>query len=207
MAQHWQTKVPLWQSTRVPNMRMARETQIHMFQCREPKSIEEWATAFTTMTNYYHEKSIPAWVSKPFILMCKNIWNINLDDPVHRDIPTVVQEATKKQQQLGPEFLLRGYLIQEWLTAIQHFDKDKPQLRLTHLYLGLRKTLFATVWEQRNATTNSEVSIVYKIEGNQFTWLAFCLSSKSKGELGFCTNAKPSKLAHTQPTLSVSDFS
>ena len=167
------------------------------------------------MSNSIHDddkllpwKDHPSVGVKTFILMCKNIWNINLDDPVHRDIPTVVQEATKKQQQLGPEFLHRGYLIQEWLTAIQHFDKDKPQLRLPHLYLGLRKTLFATVWEQRNATANSEVSIVYKIERNQFTWLAFCLSSKSKGELGFCTNAKPSKfLAHTQHTLSVSDFS
>ena len=100
--------------------------------------------------------------------MCKNVCNINLDDPVHRDSPPIVQEAIKKQQQLGPEFLLRGYLVPEWLTAIQHFDKNKPQLRLTHLYLGLWKTLFATVWEQRNETANSEVSIVDKIEGEQF---------------------------------------
>ena len=39
---------------------------------------------------------------------------------------------------------------------------------MTHLYLGLWKILFATVWEQHNAIANSEVSIVDKIERTEF---------------------------------------
>ena len=38
---------------------------------------------------------------------------------------------------------------------------------MTHLYLGLWKTLFASIWEQRNVISHGEESIVTKIEREQ----------------------------------------
>ena len=87
------------------------ETQLHMFQCLEPKAVAARKAAFKTMTNYYHEKSIPAWVAKPFIRMCSNICNKNSNDTVHLDSPPIVQVAIQQQLKLGPDFLLRGYLV------------------------------------------------------------------------------------------------
>ena len=144
------------------------ETQIHMFQCRQPLAVEARATAYNTMMHYYHEKQIPALIYKPFIRMCKAVCNITLDDPVQLDSPPIIQEAIKQQQQLGPDFLLRGYLTPKWLRALQKYANDKPEVKMTHLYLGLWRILFATVWEQRNTTANSEVSIVDKIKRTQF---------------------------------------
>ena len=100
--------------------------------------------------------------------MCSNICNKNSNDTVHLDSPPIVQVAIQQQLKLGPNFLLQGYLVPEWLAAIQHFDRNKPQLRLTHLYLGLWKTLFSAVWEQRNDTANSDFSFVEKIKRHQF---------------------------------------
>ena len=66
---------------------------------------------------------------------------------------------------MGKEFLLQGYLTVDWLVAIQVNHYNKPELLLIYLYVGLWKTLFASIWEQRNNIAHSDESIVTKIEG------------------------------------------
>ena len=79
--------------------------------------------------------------------MCKatcKLEELKWPDPLS---PTI-RQAIENQQTLGIEFLLQGYLIIDWLVAIQENHPDKPELLLTHLYVGLWKTLFASIWEQ-----------------------------------------------------------
>ena len=143
------------------------ETQLHMFECKQSQAHEARTNAIRVMTTYYHEKQIPAMVYVPFVKMVQNICDINLDDDIHQAYPPAIQAAITKQRELGGEFMLRGYLVPEWLQAIKTYDKDKPALRMTHLYLGLWKTLLATVWEQRNAKLHSYESIASRIEREQ----------------------------------------
>jgi len=72
--------------------------------------------------------------------------------------------AIKSQQTLDGEFLLRGYLTKEWLHAIMRFDHNKLEQRLTHLYKGLRKILFAPMWEQRNTSLHGPNNLSDKYE-------------------------------------------
>ena len=121
------------------------------------------------MTTYYHEKQVPALVNIPFVKMIRNICDVNLDEAIHQPYPPTVQAAILAQQKLGGEFMLRGYLVPKWLEAIKQYDKDKPEQRLTHLYLGLWRTLLTTVWEQHNKTAHNDDNIVAKIQRQQFT--------------------------------------
>ena len=145
------------------------ETQLHMYECTQSAATEARNNAIKLMTTYYHEKQVPALVYVPFIKMIRNICDVNLDEAIHQQQPPTVQAAIQAQQKLGGEFMLRGYLVPEWLEAIKQYDKDKPEQRLTHLYLGLWRTLLATVWEQRNKTAHNDDNIVTKIERQQFT--------------------------------------
>ena len=45
-----------------------------------------------------------------------------------------------------------------------HFDHNKPEQRLSHLYKGLWKTLFATIWEQRNISLHVPNNLSRKYE-------------------------------------------
>ena len=75
-----------------------------------------------------------------------------------------VTNAVKAQAHLGPDFLLRGLLDKRWLTAICATDNDKPLVKLMHIYIGLWRILFASVWETRNNILHGKGSIAEKYE-------------------------------------------
>ena len=59
---------------------------------------------------------------------------------------------------------VQDYLTVNWLSAIQENHPDNSKVLLTQLYIGLLKTLFASIWEQQNSIAHSNESIVTKIE-------------------------------------------
>ena len=124
--------------------------------------------AFKLMEKYYHQHGVPGTVYVPFIKVCQATCNdkpMQANGPVHR----TVEDAIQSQCDLGHDFFLRGYLACEWLIAIQHFQKDEPEEKFIHLYLGLWRSLFAPVWEQRNAMLHGESSRADKDEHEKIT--------------------------------------
>ena len=89
--------------------------------------------------------------------MCKSICDLD-------KLKWQIRKAIGSQQSLGDKILLQGYLTVDWLSAIQENHPDKPKILLTHLYIGLWKTLFASIWGQQNSIAHSNESIVIKIK-------------------------------------------
>ena len=143
-----------------------KETQLHMFQCMNPDMRRTQTSSFKLLKTYYHEHKIPAMVYIPFLRMCKAACNFE-NFIWHDKSAPEIKQATDSQQVLGGEFLLQGYLTPDWLEAIRRHHPDKPEQCMTHLYLGLWKTLFASIWEQRNVISHGKESIVTKIEREQ----------------------------------------
>ena len=136
------------------------ETQLHMFQCNNPEVKRNRKRAITLLEKYYHQHRIPATVYVPFIRVkaaCEGVevvW-------VNQTTPSTMA-AIQTQQRLGPDFLLRGLLTKEWLAAIV-----RPEQRFKQLYIGLWRTVFASVWEKRNSISHSDDSTVTKLEREQ----------------------------------------
>ena len=86
---------------------------------------------------------------------------------VHEKIPPMITAAIISQQNLGAEFTLRGYLTNEWFYAMKHFSPDKPDQKLSHLYIGLWKHIFEAAWGKRNELAHSEESITSRFEREQ----------------------------------------
>ena len=89
--------------------------------------------------------------------MCKSICDLD-------KLKWQIRKAIGSQQSLGDKILLQGYLTVDWLSAIQENHPDKPKILLTHLYIGLWKTLFTSIWGQQNSIAHSNESIVIKIK-------------------------------------------
>ena len=51
--------------------------------------------------------------------------------------------------------------------AIMHFDRDKLEQRLTCMYKGLWKILFAIIWEQHNTTLHGPNKLSDKYKCNK----------------------------------------
>ena len=75
-----------------------------------------------------------------------------------------VTRAMQAQAHLGNEFLLRGLLDKQWLSAMCAIEDDKPMVKLTHLHIGLWKVLFSSVWETRNTILHGKDSITRRYE-------------------------------------------
>ena len=88
---------------------------------------------------------------------------------VHGKTTPLVTKAIIAQQRLGGEFLLRGYLSKDWVTAMAHHADDKPDQRMSHLLVGLWKHIFEAAWGKRNELSNSTSSITAKYECQQLT--------------------------------------
>jgi len=59
----------------------------------------------------------------------------------------LVQEAVNRQCMLGRDFILQGYLTNDWYKGRMKHDSDKATQCLHHLYLGLWRILFGAIWE------------------------------------------------------------
>ena len=97
-----------------------KETQLHIFQCREDSMKNPRTNAFKIMEKYYHQKGIPGMVYAPFSKLCQTTCNdksMQARGPVH----ITVEDAIHAQCDLGHDLFRQGYLAHKWLVAIQQF--------------------------------------------------------------------------------------
>ena len=143
------------------------ETQLHMFQCTSPDARRTRKATFKLLEGYYHEHKVPPLVYIPFLRMIKGTCD---DEEItwRGRMPPQVRAAITKQSAMHSEFMLRGYLVTEWLSAIKAITPDKPDQKLVHLHLGLWTILFPSVWEQRNTINHGDTNIVTKIQRTQY---------------------------------------
>lgn len=130
------------QSPKCPGCGWSEETQLHIFQCNHPRSVATRTIAIQALAKYYDDHKIPSTVYVPFIRMITNACNnVELLNGLTTTPPVTI--AAKAQAHLSPDFLLRGLLDKRWLSAICKVEKDKPLVKLTHMYIGLWRILFA----------------------------------------------------------------
>jgi len=87
-------------------------------------------------------------------------WWKSYDFPL---IPALLTAVTS-QQALGDDFILRGYLTQDWISALLLYTRDKPDQKLKHIYLGIWTILFEAIWETRNTIKHGGNTIVHAHE-------------------------------------------
>src|SRR5210317_2566881 len=86
---------------------------------------------------------------KPFIRTCRA--TSEMEESNFGQLPPAIYQAVTQQQRLvGGEFTLRGYLTGDWLTALQSQGVQRAEQKLSHLYLGLWRVLFQSIWDKRN---------------------------------------------------------
>ena len=166
LAQHWTPERPIWQTIWMPLMRMARRDPAPHVPVHEPWNEAHNESFLSALKKYYHRHKIPAVVYIPFLKMCKAAYELEeLKWPDH--LSPTIRQAIKNQQTVAREFLLPGYLTVNWPAATQENHPDKPGLLLSHLYVGIWKTLFSSIWEQWNTIAHSDEGMITKIEGAQ----------------------------------------
>ena len=114
---------------------------------------------------------------------------------VHDKTAPLVTEAIIAQQRLGAKLTIRGHLANEWFTAMRHLSPDKPDQKLSHLYVGLWKHIFEAAWSKRNELSHSEESITARYEREQLI-----------SELREWKRAGGSRLGHSQVYLLGYDY-
>ena len=117
--------------------------------------------SFEYPEKYYHQHKIPAVAYIPFLKIYKSTCDLE-ELKCYSPLSPTIRRAVENQQSIGNEFFIRGYLTIDLLASIQENHPDKPELLLSHLYIGLWKTLFTSIWEQQNTITHSKESIVTK---------------------------------------------
>ena len=142
------------------------ETQLHMYQCHHPEARRTRKQAFQQLAKYYHSHRTSTVVYVPFIKLCMEACTQNMYES-HEITNPIIKAAIDKQRTLGKDFIVRGYLVPEWLEAIAAYNGDKPELQMRHLFRGLWTILFAQIWETRNNIKHGNTSIVDKIEREQ----------------------------------------
>jgi hypothetical protein len=172
------------------------ETQIHMFQCPNPDMVRTRKLAVTNLHQHLREKHIPPDISGCLIELCSSVFeqrepNLDTSIPVMR---TVIQH----QQSIGYELLTRGFLSTAWITALQHFTKDKVEQKAKIIILGLWHQLMGPVWESRNNILHKTDNIVTRTAHKQLDM-----------ELNDWKTLSNERLHHTQQHLTnyrTSDF-
>ena len=112
------------------------ETQLHMYQCHNPETKRTRKQAFKQLAKYYHSHRISTVVYVPLIKLCKEACTQNTYES-HEITNPIIKAAIDKQHTLGKDFILRGYLVPEWLEAIAAYNNDEPELQIRHLFRGL----------------------------------------------------------------------
>ena len=139
------------------------ETILHMYQCNHPDARRTRKQAFRQLEKYYHLHKIPSLVYVPIIKLLRSACQTGGNE---WDIPSVPELAVaiRSQQALGEDFILRGYLVKEWIPALLLYQKDKPDLRMKHIFTGIWTILFESVWETRNTIKHGGNTIVHAEE-------------------------------------------
>ena len=136
---------------------------LHMYQCNHPDARRTRRQALRQLEKYYHLHKIPSLVYVPVIKLLRSACQSGGNE---WDIPAVPElaSAVKSQQALGDDFILRGYLVKEWIPALLLYQKDKPDLRMKHIFTGIWTVLFEPVWEMRNTIKHGGNTIVHAEE-------------------------------------------
>ena len=66
------------------------------------------------------------------------------------------------------DLTLRGYQSREWMSAIHHYNSDKPDRIARHVLLGLWTLLFQPTWAQHNIIKHGPTSIVAQTQRDAF---------------------------------------
>ena len=134
-------------------------TQLHIYQCHHPEAKRTRTQTFKQLAKYYHSHRIRILtvVYVPFIKLFKEACSQSTYES-HEVTNPIIKAAIDKQRTLGKDFIVRGYLVPEWLEAIAAYNNDKPDLQMRHLFRGLWMILFAQIWETRNNIKHGNTS-------------------------------------------------
>ena len=75
-----------------------------------------------------------------------------------------LEKAIQSQGQLPPDFILKGYLSDEWFHALLQHDRGSAKRTIVHLLLSLWKILFMQIWDFRNGELHGRDSVVETYE-------------------------------------------
>ena len=141
------------------------ETILHMYQCNHKEARNTRKQAFQQLERYYHQHKIPPLIYVPIVKLLRSACR---PGGLIFDMPTVPELATaiKSQRVLGDDFILRGYLVKDWIPALLLYTKDKPDQKLKHIFHGIWTILFEAVWETRNTIKHGGNTIVHISERN-----------------------------------------
>ena len=147
------------QDSNCPCCDNAEESHLHLYQCTNPTAATLQADAYKSLEKYYHVHKVPPGISMPLISLLKS--TSNSTTTIHQTTPsTETQTAVRQQQALGPDLLMKGYLVTDWIKAIQtHTTKDVDKI-MTHLLLGIWKALFKPIWAHCNNTLHDDNNVV-----------------------------------------------
>jgi hypothetical protein len=71
-----------------------------------------------------------------------------------------MSDTILRQERIGPEATLRGYLHKGWLQDIMRYTRQNPDRKCKAMFIGLWDFLFYPVWEQRNGILHITDNIV-----------------------------------------------
>jgi hypothetical protein len=71
-------------------------------------------------------------------------------DTTADNFPTKLIPLHQAQSKIGIIKLLQGFLVREWMPAMELYGKKHPERRMTTLLGGIWDVLFEPLWDTRN---------------------------------------------------------
>ena len=139
------------------------ETQLHMYQCTHSEAKRMRTRAYHQMKEYLKHHGLPSKIYVPFVNLCESVCN-NVSPKRRYPDSVAIRRAVQSQWRLPHEFLLRGYLTNQWLQALINHKRDQAEAGMVHLLLSLLDILFAQVRDFRNGVLHGNDSIVETYE-------------------------------------------
>ena len=139
------------------------ETQLHMYQCAHAGARRTRCHAFKQMKEYLFQNGIPTQIGNAFTNICETACN-NRQMKSRYPYSPDVERAVKSQCNLPRDFILKGFLSNEWLQALTNHDKESAERSMVHLLHSVWKILFTQIWDFRNGELHGRNSIVETYE-------------------------------------------
>ena len=115
------------------------------------------------MKEYLLQNGVPTQIGNTFTNMCEAVCNRKPMKTRYPHSPTL-ERAIRSQQKLPMDFILKGFLSEEWFRALLGHDKETAEQSIIHLILSTWKILFVQVWDFRNGELHGRNSIVETYE-------------------------------------------
>ena len=75
-----------------------------------------------------------------------------------------LEKAVIRQSELPQDFILKGFITNQWLKVLMKHDRSSAERLMVHLFLSLWKILFTQIWDARNNELHGKKSIVETYE-------------------------------------------